>query len=175
MEIQFSGSYQQKQFYQGVYLAHKPSRRSTLLRITVFFIVAALYTGLGLTQFRQGSSSTPQISVLLGQGITLVVVATFVFQPYIKAFVQSRNSWNDPITRLPILGSISETGIRFGASASGRAISWDAFTKAEKTEDLVVLVTGDSGMVILPRPFFQSEGDWNTLQQWTQEKISDPA
>ena len=165
MEIQFSGSYQQKQYYQGVFLAHKPPTRSAVLRILGFVVIGGLYIGLTVSVFQQDSQSTSQISNLLRHLITLVVVASFAFQPYIKAFVQSRNSWKDPITRLPILGAISGKGIRFGASANARAIGWDTFIKAEKTENLIVLLTIDSGMVILPRAFFESDRDWKSLQQ----------
>jgi transposase-like protein len=169
MEIQFSGSYEKKQYFKGVFLAHKPPTRSAVLRIFGVVVFAAIYIGLAVSVMESEDLSTSQISGVLRHLITFAVFISFSFQPYIKAFTQARNLWNNPIIRTPNEGTISSQGIHFGTSA----IKWDEFIKLKKTDDLIVLRTIYNGIIILPRTFFQSDQDWKTLQQWADRYIKE--
>jgi hypothetical protein len=48
---------------------------------------------------------------------------------------------------------------------------WDQFIRVFKSKDLVVLLTAVWKFVILPRAFFQSEHEWNILQDMVANKI----
>lgn len=171
MEIHFTGSYEKKLYYKSVSLAHRPTKLSAVLRISGVALLLILYLAMVVDVFQQESRSTSDYTHLLSYLLTIVVLSSMILKPYINAFVTSRNAWKNPITHQPILGVVSNSGIRFGTRSTAPSIKWEAFTKLEKTENLIVLVTIDLGMVILPRSFFQSDSDWETLQQWIERYV----
>lgn len=169
MDIEFYGTYQKKLYFRAVSLIHKPGSRSTLLRIILFLGFTAAYIAMIISSFETAASS--KVSLLIGYLITFTVVGSFTFQPYIKAFTQARKEWSDPITHLPIQGIVSEQGVIFNPGANQQVITWDSFIKTELTTDYCALVAEDETMVLLQRSFFQSDEEWQTLQQWVQQYV----
>jgi hypothetical protein len=169
MEIEFYGTYLKKPYFRAVSLIHKPSARSTLLRIIFFLGFTAAYIAMIISSFQTAASS--KVSLLIGYLITFTVVGSFTFQPYIKAFTQARKDWSNPITRLPIQGVVSEKGVIFNPGAKQQVITWDSFKNSELTNDYCALVAEDETVVLLQRSFFQSDEEWQTLQRWVGQHI----
>jgi hypothetical protein len=167
MDIEFYGTYQKKPYFRAVSLIHKPSSRSTLLRIIFFLGFTAVYIAMIISSFQTATAS--KISLLIGYLITFTVVASFTFRPYITAYTQARKDWSDPITHLPIQGLVSEQGVIFNPGAHQQTINWVNFNKMEKSNDFVALVAADQTMMLLQRSFFHSDDEWQTLQHWIEQ------
>jgi hypothetical protein len=166
LHIEFYGTYQKNAYFRAVALIHRPARRSAAVRLLFFLLFIAIYGTFVVTVFRDEIQAAAAVSTVIGHLISFTVAASFAFQPYIAGFTQARKEWSDPLTRLPIQGTVSEQGVTFNPNANPIVIEWQRFNKIKTTEEYTALVTEDKTMLLLQRDFFQTDQEWQTLHQW---------
>ena len=173
MELEFAGQHDKATYFMAIRWIYKPSRRDMIIRISAFVVFAVLYAVLVFTTFKKEGASTFEFSRLIRHLLTLFILAYVLFQPYLKSFLTASRLWKDPLIRRKISGRISSQGIQIDPSIDW--MGWDQFVKVHKSADMVVLLTAARLFVILPRSFFQNDGDWQVLQSListrTQEVI----
>ncbi|MCP4614023.1 MAG: hypothetical protein GY845_35500, partial [Planctomycetes bacterium] len=154
MEIEFQGQYEKQQYFKAIYLAGKPSKRSTILRILLFLGFTGLLIGLAVVTMRDSEVTGYEISKIFRHLFTVLVLAYFIFQPYIKIYTTANCLWRDPLIRRKITGSVSNQGISYGTYYNQE---WDSFIIKRETKDMVVFLTADRTMSLFPRHFFKDD------------------
>jgi hypothetical protein len=169
MEIEFKGQFDKSQYRRAVMLAYQPSLKKTWFRIAIFVLLAGLYTAFIATLVRTDEASTWDLFRVLRHLFTLLLLAYFVFYPFINPYLAANKLWNDPVTRRAISGKVSEQGVM--VSPSPEYIDWDIFIKLRKRVDMAVLLTADNNFLALPRSFFNSDHDWAYLQKYLDRYV----
>lgn len=171
MELEFGGQYEKSAYFKAIQWIYKPSKRASILRIGAFILFLVLLVAYLITALRQEGVSAFELSRFFRYLITFFILAYFLLQPYLKAYLSASRLWADPITRRKISGRVSSIGIQILPSDDWMV--WDQFVKVHKSEDLVVLLTATWSFVILPRQFFLSDKDWEVLQGMISNKIKE--
>jgi hypothetical protein len=167
MEIEFQGQHNQKQYYQAIFLAGQPSRRSLILRILIFIVFTSLLTALAIETLQDGEATEYQIVRIGRHLITALILAYFIFRPYISIYQTANRLWQDPFVRMPYKGSISSQGI----SLFGQLTPWEQYLTRHITDELIVVMTADRTMTALPRHFFQDQKDWERVRELVLQKV----
>ena len=169
MEINFQGQYQRWQYFKGVYLSDKPKTPIAILRISVFFVVAALFIAIIFSEAQKGVDTS--LLYRLGRHLlTFIALLYFLLQPFIKSYQNASRLWKDPFIRAGVAGSVSNRGIAYGSYIQ----EWHRIIKKEVAEDMVVLVTDDRIMSILPRNFYPNDQDWENFLHLVENKVKEP-
>jgi hypothetical protein len=124
-----------------------------------------------VASLKEDGVSTFEFSKIARHLITFLILAYFIFQPYLKSYQTASRLWQDPVIRRNLSGHVSSLGIQF--NPSNEWMAWDQFVKIYKSTDLVVLLTAARLFVILPRKFFQSDKDWQMLQSLIGSKVKE--
>lgn len=171
MELEFNGQYEKSAYFKAIQWIYKPSKRVSIIRIGAFILFLVLYVAYLVTAFSQEGVSAFELSRVFRYLFTFLILAYFLLQPYIRAYLSASRLWADPITRRKISGRISGIGIQFLPSDDW--MPWDQFVKVHKSIDMVVLLTATWSFVILPRQFFQSDKDWEILLGMISSKVKE--
>ena len=167
MDIEFKGQYEKQQYFKAISLAGRPSKRGLILRVLIFAGFTGVFIWLVVTTVLDIGSSGLDIPRVFRHMITALILAYFIFRPYVNIYLTANKLWNDPITRREISGIVSNQGVSYEAAE----VKWDEYAIKRLTADMVVLVTADRRMTFLPRNFFNSDGDWNRFTQLVELHI----
>lgn len=168
MEFEFSGQHDKATYFRAIRWIYKPSRRDLIIRIAAFVAFLVLYVALIATAVKEDVSISESARIFR-HFLTFLILAYFLFQPYIKSYQTASRLWQDPLIQRKINGRISTIGIQIAPSNDWMA--WDQFVKVYKSEDVVVLLTAARLFVILPRNFFRDDNDWKMLQSFIASKV----
>jgi hypothetical protein len=174
MEIEFQGQYDKATLFKAVQLANKPSKRNTILRISFAVLIVALFVAYAIAIANKDSLSSFEIFRSGRHLITIPFLLYFLLQPYISAYQTTNNLWKSPFMRAPMQGVVSSQGIVYGVSVGRTETPWGKFAKKQVTNNLIVLLTDDGILSILPRHFFKTENDWQIVTQWVKVKVIEP-
>jgi len=176
MEIEFQGQYDKATVFKAVYLANKPSKRNSLIRIVLTVLFVVIYAAYFLTVASKESLSSFEMLRSSRHLITLPIIAYFLLQPHISSYIAATNLWRNPTMTKPLTGVISGQGVAYISLTKGRReITWEKFTKSQTTDNLIVLLTADGILSFFPRHFFKTDNDWKRVQQWVDFKVVEAA
>lgn len=169
MEINFQGQYQRGQYFKGVYRSNKPKTSIAILRIALFVVFAALFIAVIFSEVQNGLETS--VFFRLGRHLlTFLALLYFILQPFIKSYQNASRLWKDPFIRAGVAGTVSGNGISYGSYIQ----EWHRFIKKDIGDEMVVLVTDDRIMSILPRNFFSTAQDWERFIQMVEQKVKEP-
>lgn len=172
MEIKFKGEYDKATFFKAASLANKPTKRDSILRISVAVLIAAIFIGNLIVTVNAESLSSFNLTSSVRRLILLLFAEYFILQPYIGAFITASTLWKDPSLPKSISGIIAEQGIiYYFYNKDPREILWERFAKLQMTENLMVLLTAKGELSLFPRHFFKTDDDWKKAKQWITNKV----
>jgi hypothetical protein len=168
MQIRFQGQYDKDLFFKAVALANRPTKdRQRLLSIMLVIAIIAI----GVICYRIITTGD-----LLSNAIFLaaaIFMAGFVTQIFVRPNFVARKLWSNPGTQRPLKGTITKQGISYVFPEGETTINWGHFKRVQKTDDLVTLVRGKDGLlVVFPRTFFKSQNNWQKFKRLVDEKVN---
>jgi hypothetical protein len=171
VEIEFYGKYDKAEFFQAVALVNKPSGRGAIIRYGLAAVFLVIFITYFVTVAAKESLSTFEVA-RIGRLLISVGIAVYILlQPRIAAYQTATRLWKTPTVQGPLGGFVSSQGVTY-VLADGRAERfWHQFARVRKTDKFIALLTSDGVLFLLPRSFFKSEHDWNTVQQWAGFKV----
>ncbi|HEY9087675.1 MAG TPA: hypothetical protein VIO36_05860 [Anaerolineaceae bacterium] len=167
MDIEFQGEYTKEQYFRAVRLAGRPSKRSLIWRIAIFVLFAGLLIAYAVAAGQDGERTAAESTRLVRYLVTGGLLAYFVAAPFIKTEQTAAKLWSDPLVRRRLSGYVSGLGITVGSYTE----PWEKFAWKYLTDDLVVLVTGERTMSLLPRSFFRDEADWRAFREMVDHRV----
>jgi hypothetical protein len=173
MKIEFNGQYTRGEFFQAVALINGPSRRSMIIRICALVILVALYIAYFIFAVPEAGQSTFELVRVGRHVITIGIILYLLLLPYLSAYRTASRLWNIPSVQEAFHGFVSSQGVIHGFSSDGQIINWDQFAKVRMTDKFIALLTSDGILSLLPRSFFKSEAEWNTVRQWAGHRVAE--
>lgn len=165
MEIEFEGQYDKEQYLRAVKTVITPSKRSTIVRILVFVAAAVAITLLYVIGMRDGELNeieNNRVRLALFAGLLLSIsLAT----PYFGIRSTTERLWNKPSVQRLKAGRVTAEGITYGDKLK----PWSSYIRKYVFEDMILLLTTDEGMSLLPRSFFRDERDWKQFSQMVEQ------
>lgn len=172
MEIEFQGLYTRDDIFKGVKLANQPTRRQATIRIGLSFLVITLFVILAIGTAVDQPESSFEIVRSIRHFIMLPVLLYFLLLPYISSYSAAVTLWKHPLMRHPQNGSVTSQGITLISTIRGQTeTTWEKFAKKKMTDGLIVLVSDDGVLSLLPRHFFKTETDWSTARKLVDYKV----
>jgi hypothetical protein len=171
MEIEFYGNYAKAEYIQAVAAITKPSRRATIIRYCLIAVAIVIYIVYFATVATKENQSTFDLARVSRHAISIGILLYFILQPYISAYQTASRLWKGTDIQTPIRGFVSSQGITYIFANGRKEIPWDQFAKIRKTGKFIALLTPEGIFSLLPRSFFKSENDWNTVLQWASSKV----
>lgn len=165
MNIDFEGQYQEDQYVRAIRMVITPSLKSTLLRVGAFIVTAVvvflIYShGMQDGQFDEIDTNRFRLALFVGGLLTVYLIT-----PYIGITATAKRLWKKPSVQKVKSGTITEEGITYG----DRLKPWVSYCRKYISEDMVLLITGDQGMSLLPRQFFKEESDWRQFREMVEK------
>ncbi|GAP12940.1 hypothetical protein LARV_00680 [Longilinea arvoryzae] len=165
MNIEFEGQYKEEQYIRAIKMVITPSRKSTILRIAAFIVAAVVVFlvynhGMQDGQFDEIDSNRFRLALFFGGLLTVYLIT-----PYIGITATAKRLWKKPSVQKVKSGSISDEGITY----NDRLKPWDSFRRKYLSDDMVLLITGDQGMSLLPRQFFKEESEWRRFREMVDQ------
>ncbi len=168
MDIVMSGEYQKAHFARAIALVNGPSRRGTALRAVLAILFAAGY-GYLLYEYVTGGERG---AVWLGRrAISLIVVAYVLFAPYVRNWQLARRLWKETQSDPSVSARLSVQGLTFLPSAADVQFTWEAFSRLNVEDDMIVLTMPDGTFAVLPRTFFASDEEWQRARLLVQSRV----
>jgi len=169
MEIEFSGQPDKDIYFKAIRWIYKPSKKSTMIRVAVFVIFAALYIALVVLAFQEDAISPYESEKLLRHLITFLLLGYILFQPAINAYRKATSLWKDPSSRRHRTGRVSPLGVVIDPLKDW--MKWETFIRVESKTDYIVLFTASRTFVLLQRSFFRDEQEWKLTQNMVAQKV----
>lgn len=167
MEIKFEGKYDKDTFFKAVRLANQPTRRQGRF-LVIMGAFALIAIGLLLVRVIESGDVTSSLILL----IAAIALGVGVGWSYGRAYFTARRLWSNPGTRRALSGSMTNQGIRYVLDVGTNTIRWDRFIRVRRSQDFVALVREDGLLVLFPRGFFHSEGDWRKFNRLVEQKVT---
>ena len=166
MQINFQGQYDKNLFFKAVRIANQPVRSRDGL---MFFLLVVALGALGVLTIRliQTGDWESNLIYIIAAVIMGGVSAFNLLRPYFAA----RKLWANPGVRRELRGQITNQGITYQFQEGKNEILWGQFTRLRKTAGLVTLVRKDGLLVVFPRRFFKSSGDWENFEKLVERKV----
>ncbi len=166
MEITFRGQYDKDLFYKSVMLANQPPRNRRIVQsFMLTFIVVAIVVLI---------ARLIETGDILGNAIyitSVMLIGAFLARSYLQPYLAARRMWSNPSVQRKLAGVVTRKGIEYRLEAGNNEILWERFTRVRRAKNLVTLVTHEGLLVIFPRTFFKSEGDWQKFERLVGTKI----
>ena len=169
MDIEYSGSYEKKTYFQAVSWVLKPTKSKLIGRLALFLLAGGLFAAYLITLSKEGESSTYDSARAFRNLLMVLFLLYYLLTPYLSAYRSATRLWNDPITRRKITGRVSSQGVIMSPIKDW--IAWESFVKVHQSPELVVLVTAENTFIALPRTFFSTDADWNFLRQMIERRV----
>jgi hypothetical protein len=161
MDIQFEGQYDQKLYTRAIKMVITPPVRSTIIRIVVFMAALAGVAYLYFSGMQDGALGEIETNRVKLAAFFSLVLALYLVTPYLTINSTVKRLWKRPSVQRVKSGTVSTEGITYG----DRLKTWDSYIRKYVFEDMVMLITNDSGMSLIQRDFFQDEMDWKRFLQ----------
>jgi hypothetical protein len=169
MQIDFSGRHTRAEYFRAVWIAYRPAMRIIANRLILATSAGLLYIAYQINLAPERMLSWLDPSRLIWHLAAALVLLVVVAEPFVAPWYVAIRLWRDPAARTDWQGRIGPTGITF--NVSGRSIRWDAFIQAISQSDILVLKTGTSGFLALPKRFFQGDADWRQACQLASSRV----
>lgn len=173
MEINFQGQLDKKSFYRAVALASRPTKRNRVMRVIFSIILVGLTVAMIADILVNGIRATEQFRVVRIL-LSLVTVSYVLFAPYIHSWRTATRLWHDSLIRAPQSGAVTSSGITYKSSRSQTEYKWKQYSKKQIELDMVVLLTVDGILTVLPREFFKCDVDWERVKQMVDFNVVEP-
>jgi hypothetical protein len=167
MQINFQGQYDRDLFFKAVALANRPPKNRQ--RLLSFMFVIAI-GALGVISYRIILTGD-----LFGNVLYLaaaIFMGGFVAQIFLRPYFVARKLWENPGTRRPLKGRITNQWVTYEFPEGENRIEWERFNRLQKTDNLVTLVRNDGLLLVFPRDFFKSESNWKKFNKLVVEKVT---
>lgn len=165
MDIEFEGQYQQEEYIRAVKMIITPSKRSTIVRSAIFITALVIVAIIIISGAQDGTfNSVENNRTRLGL-FALAAMAVYLGTPYLGINSTANRLWGKPSVQQMRTGKIAPEGITYGDKLK----TWDHFIRKYVAKDMVVLITADEGMSLLPRHFFRDEMDWRRFLQMIEQ------
>jgi hypothetical protein len=175
VDIPFRGQFDKTTYFKAFALASRPEKKRLVLPISAAILLVAILIALVVMFFTKDSQTNWDVARLAKHAIWTPIMLFFLLKPLIGPYFTANRLWKDPIVRLPVSGSASELGIRYMHLASHPVeIGWNRFVKKAVTDDLIVLLTVDGALSILPHGFFDNQQDWEMMKNLIKSRIVEP-
>jgi hypothetical protein len=166
MQINFQGQYDRDLFFRAVMLANRPPKnRQRLLSVLLVVAIGAL----GVISYRIITTGD-----LLGNAIYLaaaIFMGGLVVQIFLRPYFVARKLWENPGTRRPLRGTVTNRGITYVLPEGENQIEWGRFNRLQRNDQMVTLVRKDGLLIVFPRSFFKSENNWKKFNRLVDEKV----
>ena len=155
MEVRFQGRYTPVSILRGSVLLSGSSLFWYFLRLAALIAFLGLFVVYGVDVLTAPGDSSVRWMRLLRYSIPFALVV-YMLGKSLMAVIQL----------------YLESGVRFDVSSMlGVEFPWNAFYRKHVAADFIALRTMDGSPVIFRRSFFQSETDWQTVQNWVKTRI----
>jgi len=166
MEITFRGQYDKDLFYKSVMLANQPPRNRRIVQSFMLAFIAVAIVVLIARLIETGDILGNVIYITL-----VMLIGAFLARSYLQPYLAARRLWSNPSVQRKLAGVVTRKGIEYRLEAGNNEILWERFTRVRRAKNLVTLVTREGLLVIFPRTFFKSEGDWQKFERLVGTKI----
>lgn len=167
MEIEFQGQYTKEEYLRAIRIIGKPSKWGMALRILFLLLSVGLVIYYAVTTIQGGGFTGSETSRLVRYLITMSILGYLVAKPYLDIRATAAKLWNDPLVQRPVSGRVDSLGVTY----ENYTQNWDGFAYKFLTDDLVILMTTDRTMSLLPRHFFRAESDWRMFRQLVDQRV----
>lgn len=167
MEIEFEGAYTKEQYFRAVRLAGRPSKLSIAWRAALLLLFIGLLIASIVAANEAGGMTAAQTGRLVRHLLTGALLTYFLAAPFITIERTAAKLWSDPLVRRRLSGYVSGLGVTVGNYTE----PWDKFAWKHQTDDLMVLVTADRTMSLLPRSFFRDDADWRAFLKMVEARV----
>jgi hypothetical protein len=168
VEIEFEGYLDKKTFLNAILLAAKGNRKRDIVYLCFGLVFLGGFISYFINQ-NVGSSELVDFT-LLKLIIPLVFIAYFLFIPFFSPFLLANKSWKNPSMQKLFSGTVTNQGIEY--SGISDTIEWNRVMEKQNSDDLLILLSSDKDIVILPKKFFKSETEWKKVILLSNYKVS---
>jgi hypothetical protein len=166
MQIKFQGQYDRDLFFRAVALANRPPKnRQRLLSVLLVIAIGAV----GVIGYRMITTGDWANNIVYL--IAAIFMGGFAFQIFLRPFLAARKLWENPGTRRPLKGVITNQGITYILPEGENQIDWKHFNRLQKTKELVTLVRKDGLLLVFPRSFFKNDTHWQKFNKLVSSKV----
>lgn len=165
MDIEFEGQYNQEEYTRAVRMVITPSKRSTIVRIAIFAVALVIVAVIIISAAQDGTFNSVENNRTRLSLFALAAMAVYLGTPYLGINSTANRLWNKPSVQQMRSGRVSPEGITYGDKLK----TWDSFIRKYVVKDMVLLITADEGMSLLPRHFFRDEMDWKRFLQMIEQ------
>jgi len=167
MEIEFQGQYTKEEYLCAIRTIGKPSKWGMALRILFLLLSVSLVIYYAVTTIQGGGFSGAETSRLIRYLITMSILGYLVAKPYLDIRATAAKLWNDPLVQRRIRGRVDSLCVTY----ENYTQNWDGFAYKLVADDMVILMTADRTMSLLPRHFFRDENDWRIFRQLVDQRV----
>ena len=166
IQIKFEGQYDKDLFFKAVALANRPPKnRQRLLSILLVVAIGAIIViGYRIITTREWVENFVYLAAAIFMG-------GYVGYIFLRPYNAARKLWADLGTRRALKGVITKRGITYVFPQGENTIEWEKFNRQQSTDKLVTIIRKDGLLVIFPRRFFKSEGNWQKFNTLVGENV----
>ena len=175
MEIEFNGNYDKDTLFRAVKLANKPSKWGSIYQIGMLLLIVFILVMAIISFIKDIENLSTSQMLRTGRHLLFVpVVLYFYLKPFFVCRQITEKIWKKTGEQAVLNGSFSSLGLAYGdSSLPTYEIGWNEFTKKQVEEDLIVLVTAKGILHFFPRDMFESDRDWQVVNQWVKQKVAE--
>ncbi|MBN2393809.1 MAG: hypothetical protein JXR84_23960 [Anaerolineae bacterium] len=173
MEINFQGQLDKKLFFRAVALASRPAKRNRVMRVIFSIILVGLTVAMIADILVNGIRETEQFRVVRVL-LSLVTVSYVLLTPYIRSWRTATRLWHDSSIQATQSGGVTSSGIVYKSSRSQKEYSWQQYSKKQIQPEMIVLLTVDGILTVLPCDFFSCDADWERVKQLVDFNMVEP-
>ncbi len=168
MEFEFKGFLEKETFVKAILLAAKDDRKKDIVFLSIGlliiggFIVYIFYQHVGLHNITDYS--------FLKLVLPLAIIEYFLLYPFFSPYVLANKSWKDPSLQKQLSGRVTNQGIEY--SGLSTTIEWSSVIEKQSSNELLILLTIDKLIVILPKNYFSSEEEWKKVILLSNYKVN---
>lgn len=171
MQIHISGTYDRETFFRAVSLFSRPVLWAAALRILLALLVLIVIAIGTYGTIASGQMVLADAARLFFRDGAMLVLVYALLNPFIDPYFVARKQWQQAATLSPLAGTINSQEIILNTTGGSRTIGWEQVKRKRLSEDLIILLTADSDLTILPRSFFTSDADWQSVREWAQREV----
>jgi hypothetical protein len=165
MDIEFEGQYNQEEYLRAVKIVITPPRRATIIRSVIFAAMLILLIVIIVSGVKDGTVSAVENNRIRLSLFATVALGIYLATPYLGINSTAKRLWSKPSVQQARTGKVSPEGIAYGDKLK----TWDSFIRKYVTGDMVLLLTADEGMSLLPKHFFRDDMDWKRFLQMVEQ------
>ena len=165
MDIDFEGQFEKEQYLRAVKMVITPPKRATIIRSLIFAAVFIFLIVMIVSGVRDGTVTAIENNRIRLSLFATIAMGVYFTTPYLGINSTAKRLWDKPSVQQVKSGSVSVQGITYGDKLK----PWDSYTRKFVTDDMVLLLTSDEGMSLLPKHFFRDEMDWKRFRQMVDQ------